>query len=310
MSRHQALWAAAAFGLVAGLVGTIYWLVGQRDGFSVSPAARVASTAPLSPAATHSPTKPNGLGAVHGEDADHQGLASEGHNPDDPALAAGGPFASPSGTTDARDQTPEEMAAFVTLPADSTRWRYSDATHPTLSGEDFGGADLRFVDLSNANLQGANFKDAQLDFADLRHADLQGAVFDRTQLVRTDLREAVFHGATMTPPVNIHGADLRGADLRDVRFPSSTTVPAKMTLSGITSTRLDDADLRGVVFSWTMIAGSVFDGADLRGADLSTAVGRPDSLRGALYDQHTRLPGIGGEIDPHEWQMIFVPAAD
>lgn len=65
-----------------------------------------------------------------------------------------------------------------------------------------------------------------------------------------------------------------------------------------------------MVFSWTMIAGSVFDGADLRGADLSTAVGRPDSLRGALYDQHTRLPGIGGEIDPQEWQMIFVPAAD
>lgn len=299
MSRRQALW-AAAFGLVAGLVGTIYWLVEQCDGSGASPALVVTTAS----------SSPNGLGVLRGEDAEHEGLASARHNPDDPVLAAGEPSASPSGATDTQSQTPEEMAAFVTLPADSTRWRYSDATHPTLSGEDFGGADLRFVDLSNANLQGANFKDAQLDFADLRHADLQGAAFDRTQLVRTDLREAMLRGATMTPPVNIHGADLRGADLRDVRFPFQYDRAGEMTLSGITSTRLDDADLRGVVFSWTMIAGSVFDGADLRGADLSTAVGRPDSLRGALYDQHTRLPGIGGEIDPQEWQMISVPAAD
>ena len=202
------------------------------------------------------------------------------------------------------------MVPFVTLPADSVRWRYDDAIYPALSGRDFSGTDLRFVDLANANLQGANFKDVQLDFADLRDANLQGAVFGPTQLVRTDLRGAVLRGAKMAPPVNIHAADLRGADLRDVTFSSRHDHLGEMTLSGITSSRLDGADLRGMTLSWTVIAGSVFNGADLRGADLSQAVGRPESLRGALYDRHTRLPGIGGVIDPTEWEMIYVPTDD
>ncbi len=50
------------------------------------------------------------------------------------------------------------------------------------------------------------------------------------------------------------------------------------------------ADLKDAHFETTRIDKSVFEGADLRGADLSGTVGLPASLRGAMYDRQTRLP--------------------
>ena len=194
--------------------------------------------------------------------------------------------------------------AFVELPAGQARWRYRDASDPVLQGQDFGGADLKFADLSRADLRGSNFELADLHFADLRETNLEGATFNYTQLKSADLRGAMLRGATMVPPVNFRDADLRGVDLRGVAFPFEHIGPMETAISYFDNSRLDDADLRRVDFSQSMIFNAVFDGADLRGANLTDAMGPPKSMRGALYDRHTRLPE---GIDPKEWQMIYVP---
>ena len=209
-------------------------------------------------------------------------------------------------------------AAFVTLPPGTERWRYGDTDGPALSGHDFRGADLKYVDLSNADLRAVNFKDADLTFADLRGANLEGAVFDDTDLKSADLRRAVLRNATMEPPVRFEeAADLRGADLRNADFTCRTCTAQWSAVSTIGHAHLDDADLRGVNFGRTVIAYSVFDGADLRGADLSETIWivSTNSLRGALYDRHTRLPRCpptlrSCEFNPDGWGMIYVPDED
>ena len=197
--------------------------------------------------------------------------------------------------------------AYVELPAGQTRWRYSDASDPALKGQDFGGADLKFADLSGADLRGSDFELADLHFADLRETNLESATFNYTQLESADLRGAMLRGATMVPPVNFRDADLRGVDLRGVAFPFQHIGPMETAISYFDNARLDDADLRRVDFSQSMIFNAVFDGADLRGANLADTLGPPKSMRGARYDRYTRLPD---EIDPKEWHMIYVPAQE
>lgn len=194
-------------------------------------------------------------------------------------------------------------ADFVTLPPHTIRWSYNDEGDNPPNRKDFNGTDLSYVDLAGADLRGANFEHSTLRYADLREANLQDAVFGWTNFENTDMRGATLSGATMAPPVSFHGADLRGADLRSIDFSCQDCA----AMSQLMTSLLNGADLRGVNFGWTIIADSVFDSTDLRGADLSTTTGRPKSLRGALYDHRTRLPD---SIDPSDWQMIYVQDED
>ena len=209
-----------------------------------------------------------------------------------------------------------EPAVLVTLRPGTERWRYGDTDGPALSSHDFRNADLEYVDLSNGDLRAANFKDADLTFADLRGANLESAVFDGTVLQSTDLRRAVLRSATMEPPVRFWQADLRGADLRKADFTCRTCAAQGLAVSTIGHAHLNEADLRGVNFGQTIIGESVFDGADLRGADLSETIWVPstNSLRGALYDRHTRLPRCpptpSCKFNPDDWGMIYVPDED
>ena len=198
----------------------------------------------------------------------------------------------------------DQGTAFVELPAGQARWRYGDVSDPVLQGQDFGGADLKFADLSSADLRGSDFELADLHFADLRETNLESAIFNYTQLKSADLRGAMLRGATMVPPVDFGDADPRGVDLRGVEFPFQHIGPMETAISYFDNSRLDYADLRRVDFSQSMIFNAVLDGADLRGADLADTLGPPKSMRGALYDRHTRFPD---GMDPKEWQMIYVP---
>ena len=221
----------------------------------------------------------------------------------------------PAGPT---EQQVVEPAALAPPPPGTERWRYGDTDGPALSSHDFRSADLEYVDLSNGDLRAANFRDADLAFADLRGANLEGAVFDDTDLKSADLRRAVLRNATMEPPVRFEqAADLRGADLRNADFTCRTCTAQWSAVSTIGHAHLDDADLRGVNFGRTVIAYSAFDGADLRGADLSETIWivSTNSLRGALYDRHTRLPRCpptlrSCEFNPDDWGMIYVPDED
>jgi len=188
----------------------------------------------------------------------------------------------------------------TTNPDKLYRWRYGDQEHPNLRGRDFGDADLQFVDLAHADLQDASFDGAKLAYADLRSANLKDAVLNATNLHDTDLRDADLQGTTMEM-VFLFGVDLRGANLRGARLGCQDC----NRLSVVMYSNLNGADLRGAHFGNSRIYDSVFEEADLRGADLAATRGLPMSLRGALYDDSTRWPE---QIDPREeWEMVYVP---
>lgn len=182
------------------------------------------------------------------------------------------------------------------------RWRYGDLGDQDLRGKDFSNADLGFVDLAHADLAGAKLDGADLRYASLQEANLEDVTMKKSYLASADLRESVLRGARMGP-VNLIGADLRGADLRDVQF----ACPDCSTWSTVFFANLEGADLRGADFGRSMIHDSVFEKADLRGANLADARGVPRSLRGAVYNRDTRLPERPVKIDPEEWEMIYAP---
>ena len=185
---------------------------------------------------------------------------------------------------------------------DVERWRYDEEARPDLRGRDFGDADLGFVDLANADLRRADLEDANLNRANLSGANLQEAVIKRTYLYGTVMRNAVLRG-TEIGPANISAADLQEADLRDLRISCRNC----STQSLLMSSNFNGADLRKAHLGASNIHRSAFDGADLRGANLAETEGVPRSLRGALYNRHTRLPE---HIDPEKWGMIYVADDD
>ena len=207
---------------------------------------------------------------------------------------------SEAGTRAGRTKTRNKEWKWDTTNRDKLdRWRYDDQEHPNLRGRDFGDAELGFVDLAHADLQNASFDGAKLGYADLRSANLKGAVLNATNLHGADLRDADLQGTAMEMVV-LFGVDLRGANLRDARISCQDC----NRVSTLLYSNLKGADLRGARFGNVHIGRSIFDEADLRGADLAAARGLPISLRGALYDDSTRWPE---RIDPREWEMVYVP---
>ena len=308
-------WLAGSLALLLGMAAG-YWSL--KNGESTKLETNASDTV-LPPAAASEQGEPPTLGV-----ASHALSESRPQPPlwsEQPSTAVGAGQTAAHRTTSPpaagpTEQQVAEPAVLVTLPPGTERWRYSDADGPALSGHDFQGADLEYVDLSNADLRAANFKDADLRFADLRGANLEDAVFDGTVLLSADLRRAVLRNATIEPPARFEAADLRGADLRNADFSCRTCTARSRRASTIGQAHLNEADLRGVNFGWTTVAYSVFDGADLRGADLSETVWIPstNSLRGALYDRHTRLPPCpptpSCKFNPDDWGMIYVPEED
>lgn len=158
------------------------------------------------------------------------------------------------------------------------------------------------MDLANADLRRADLEDANLNRANLSGANLQEAVIKRTYLYGTVMRNAVLRG-TEIGPANISAADLQEADLRDLRIGCRNC----STQSLLMSSNFNGADLRKAHLGASNIHRWAFDGADLRGANLAETEGVPRSLRGALYNRHTRLPE---HIDPEKRGMIYVPDDD
>lgn len=299
--RAKSLWACIAclFALAAGT----YWLVkgGRHDEAHTAIAAPSSTSIGRHRNAAHDGTQlparsVDTLGNARVVAPAPVRQSSKLRTVDDSSASSGASVAAPE------DGALDYATDYVKLPPDEARWRHGEASETTLKGENLRG-DLRFADLSGADLRGANVEDAILDFVDLRDSDLQDAVFSSTQLFDADLRGANLRGATMVPPVHFSRADLRRVDLRDVEFPTRYPKPDSVAISNFDEARLDGADLRGVDFTRALIFGAVFDEADLRGANLADTMSLPKSMRGAVYDRHTRFPD---RIDPNEWQMIYV----
>jgi uncharacterized protein YjbI with pentapeptide repeats len=140
--------------------------------------------------------------------------------------------------------------------------------HAWLPGALFDGARLDHLDVRTgsgpyANFAKAEFKGAKLYAAYLHNAELGEAHFDPPHARQiTDLRYAQFNGASAV------GAHFEGADLGHAHFTASTA----------RSTVLREAHFNSRPGLTTNLAGAVFDGADLTGADFSET-----NLQGASF---------------------------
>jgi hypothetical protein len=98
------------------------------------------------------------------------------------------------------------------------------------------GADLKDTNLSEASMHQANLSGAELQNADLSDAYLGTADFSGANLQKADLSGAhfgVFAGVMASEDnreTNLTGANLRGADLRDIRNATADTFADVETL--------------------------------------------------------------------------------
>ena len=311
MTRHRAMsaWLFSTVAVAAGLI----WLMMPSDQRAVASVDTSVATSHFTLSSATAPMsaplpKQNASAAAsrHSDRGDNYLVReADNHLAREVGGSAGAPATKSSQATVNATHTPlqgETVAAADAHWSQQERWRYDDRAHPDLRGRDFRDAELRFVDLANADLRGANFEGASLSYADLRSANLKDAVIRRTNLAWADLRNVVLRGTDMGP-MNLSAADLRDADLRDARLACRNC----STWSLVAWANLSDADLRGAHFGASKIYESIFDRADLRGANLAATGGLPTSLRGALYNDDTRLPK---RIDPEQWGMVYMPDDD
>ncbi len=160
---------------------------------------------------------------------------------------------------------PELLAAYKAKDEDLER-----AWVEHSEGLDLKGRDLRRADLRDSKLYRADFRGANLTLARLTLANLSNARFDlyehedrtetATLLIRTDLSYA-----------NLHGADLRNAELQSAILEEAELHGANLDLA-----TLDGAFLNGARFVACRMRGASIGGADFSGASVKLC-----DLRGA-----------------------------
>ena len=155
---------------------------------------------------------------------------------------------------------------------------------PRVYKHDFEGQDLSDRDFSKQNLDDANFADAILkntkfERASLKNCNFQGAKLERTNLSYADLTGSDFRNSSFHWP-SLYQAIFNGADLSGIDLNGQSTSEMKFR----------EAKLRGTK-GFNQIYGTDYYKADLRGADLSTAVLlNRTNFRKAKVDQFTRWP--------------------
>ena len=174
------------------------------------------------------------------------------------------------------------------------------------SGVELEAVDLIYADLIDANLSGSTMQDVDLTSAIISGGNLTGSVLrfinlNSTGLEACDLRGADLYGATMI------GASLEDAIARDADF----------TLVNLHGGNLRNADLRGAPFREADVSGVDFEGSqldavDFGGAFFEYAVMLGDATGSAKYDATTDFQyayADAGSIlfDPVAAGWVFVP---
>ena len=158
-------------------------------------------------------------------------------------------------------------------------WRIGVLPAWSMNGWDLRGADLRGADLRRASLEGADLERAVLRGTRMDDAILDAANMRGASLVETSLRGTRMRGAVLDDAVVIR-ARVQGASL-------SRATTHGSTWSGI---HVNGVDLRQSVWGSSGISACLFDGSDLRGADLSGVRADFIRLRGCRLDGFTRWP--------------------
>jgi uncharacterized protein YjbI with pentapeptide repeats len=168
-------------------------------------------------------------------------------------------------------------------------------------GFDFRGCDLRGVVAAEKKLTGADFRGARLDGADFRGAQLTGADLRRAQLDGADFRGARLDGADFRGArldgAHFRGAQLNGADFREAQikradFRATKLIRADLAGSVVTGTLFRDADLRGARIADAIeLSAERLGGADLRGTEPPDGIKKFAGLE-AVKNVSTYLQGL------------------
>jgi uncharacterized protein YjbI with pentapeptide repeats len=173
------------------------------------------------------------------------------------------------------------------LDLDLSNVNFSNAN---LKGTNFNGLRLRNADFFGANLEGALFIGSLLSNANFASANLKNSIFSAGEalsasppcdsIIDTDqvaqLDEVYFAQADLTDAymryVNLEGADLTSALLRDTDLQRSCLRDADLTSTNLESTDFQRAQLEGVSMINAILRHTQFEGADLSNANLTNSL--------------------------------------
>ncbi len=118
-------------------------------------------------------------------------------------------------------------------------------------GANFLNQDVSGIEMQSAVLDRADFRDCRLAHADLRGSSFKSAVLTRANLSGANLSPLNFtneDGKPWQQRVNLSGANLRYADLRNVNLSHAVLTDADLSFADLTGANLDGADTAGAVF--------------------------------------------------------------
>ena len=158
------------------------------------------------------------------------------------------------------------------------------------AGCDLSGANLGNTDLFGANLEGANLKRANLRGANLGGANLKWAKLTEADLSDANLTEADLSDATLSGATNLIGANLKWAKLGGANLYGANITEADLESANLTNVKNFPEVLKAINLEKLKmtkqckncyLVGVSFDGADLRGVNLTDAYLEYANLSGA-----------------------------
>lgn len=169
--------------------------------------------------------------------------------------------------------------------------RNKDLAGANFEDADLTGAQLDDADLKGANLRGAYLRRASLSNADLIRADLTGAdlreaVLDEAQLARTDLSGANLEGVDFRS-VNVFFCKFRGANLRKSK---GLAMIQEADFSGADLRGANLLDLRIVAEGEVTFTGAKYDRQTRWPKNFDVAASGAKLIDGAVADRVPRMP--------------------
>ncbi|WP_017583037.1 pentapeptide repeat-containing protein [Nocardiopsis valliformis] len=134
--------------------------------------------------------------------------------------------------------------------------------------------------LCTEDMRGADLSGFDMRWECLHRSDLRGCRFDRCDFTKAEL-----------PGSRFEHASFRGAWLRRTDFSDGLGTGADFSGAQLIRAYLYRAELPGALFRDAYTAGTSFDGADLRGADLREVCFGPGGPVGSAFMEVTRLHG-------------------
>ena len=192
-----------------------------------------------------------------------------------------------SGNCASCDLSQKSMTRMKLVDADFSN---SNFYRSNLSGGHFDGSNLSGAVFSKAYLVGAEGEKVDLTGAVLRDATLTQAKLTASHFMGADMRRADLSDGTFMGS-DFSGADLSSANARGADFTGAVMRKARLPMVTLDGADLSGADLQGVRAVDASFEGTVFDDANIAGADMRSARGLSQAqLDTACGDSETRLP--------------------